>query len=83
MTPLRSHKMPAIAPSVMGTLRVTVSCNIPVRLNDPPEVAHAKKPTTNAPVEIASTTLVHLPKPRYNCTAPSAPSNTANTRANG
>ena len=39
MIPLRSHRMPAISPSVIGTLRVTVSCNIPVRLNDPPDVA--------------------------------------------
>ena len=83
MTPLRSHRIPAIAPRVMGTLRVTVSCNMPVRLNEPPEVAHARKPTTNAAVEMARITLVHLPKPRYNWTAPSAPSITASTRANG
>ena len=77
MIPLRSHKIPAMAPSVIGTLRVTVSCNMPVMLNEPPDVAQAKNPTTNIAVANASTTLVHLPKPRYNCTAPSAPRTTA------
>ena len=66
MMPLRSQRIPASAPIVIGTLRVTVSCSIPVRLNDPPDAAHVKNPTTKLMVAIVSTTLVTLPIPRSN-----------------
>ena len=71
MMPLRSHRMPAIAPRVIGTLRATVSCNIPVKLNEPPEAAHVRNPMTKAAVAIDNATLVTLPSPRTNWAAPS------------
>ena len=70
ITPLRSHKMPARAPSVIGTLRETVSCNMPTRLNDSPEVAQDKKLITNIAVASAKTMFETLPNPRHNCAAP-------------
>ena len=70
ITPLRSHKMPPIAPSVIGTLRETVSCNMPTRLNDSPEVAHDKKLITNIAVARASTIFETLPSPRQSWAAP-------------
>ena len=81
--PLRSHKIPAIAPSVIGTLRATVSWSIPVKLNEPPDAAHVRKPTTKAAVAMDNATFVILPSPRMSWTAPSATSTIASAVANG
>ncbi|CAB4800385.1 unannotated protein [freshwater metagenome] len=83
MMPLRSHKIPAIAPRMIGTLRVTVSCNMPVKLNEPPDAAQAKNEMTKVAAAILKTTFVHLPNPLSNCAAPSAISTNASMRAKG
>ena len=66
ITPLRSLKMPPSAPSVIGTLRVTVSCSMPTKLNDSPAAAHAKKLMNTVAAASANTTYDNLPKPRNN-----------------
>ena len=74
ITPLRSLRMPPIAPSVIGTLRLTVSCSMPTKLNESPAAAHDRKLMKNAAVASASTTLESFPKPRNSCATATATS---------
>jgi len=80
MTPLRSLRMPPSAPSVMGTLRLTVSWSMPTKLKDSPDAAHDRNDMKKAAVASASTTLDARPKPRTSCTAASATSSTPSSQ---
>ena len=65
---------------MIGTLRLTVSCSMPTKLNDSPDAAHDRNAMKTAAVASASTTLDSRPKPRSNCTAPSATSRTPSSQ---
>ena len=69
-----------MAPNVIGTLRATVSCNMPVKLNEP-RSAHVKNPITKLAVAIVSTTFNDLI--RATVVRHQAMSTIANADANG
>ena len=75
MTPVRSHRMPAIAPRISGTDRKTVCCSIPttsIALPLVPVAAQHRNASTNSSTAAVTTHgICRRVKPRASCHAPS------------
>ena len=82
-TPDRSHMMPAHAPKISGVENVTADASIPMKENSRPAAAHARNDMKMSSEAIASTTLVHLPKPRHSWMPATTASEAATNHASG